>query len=281
MKKLLILVSLVALIMAGCSVSGKTEGKKEDTKTVTNESQNNKPQEKDETKEETKQEYFIGLKSPIQDLDKWVARYERYNGVYQQKFGDYRAVLLNMGEKMNGGYQVKVNKVSKQGDKWLVEAAFNYPKDGGVQTEVINSPREVVSIIDDGSPIEVKVESNELDTVQTKTMDVIEIPEGKEFPVSDNFILFTPLKEDKISNPVKIKGRARAFEATFIVHLEDGHNVLVKKAVMADMGAPEFGYFEIELPYDKPTNGYGALIVSTESMKDGSETEELTVPVKF
>lgn len=217
-------------------------------------------------------------------LTKGVSRYERFEGVYLQKQGDYRTVLITMGEKMTGGYEVKVTKVIQKADKWVIEAAFSDPREGEATSEALNSPREVVSIFDDGKPIEVIPTEGQSITgtvVVGKPMEIVKIPEGKQLPVSKNFIVFAPLENEKISNPVRIKGKARAFEATFIVHMEDGHNVLYEKAVQTTMGAPEWGKFDVELKYQNPTNPVGAVIFSIENMNDGSKNEELAVPVKF
>lgn len=143
-------------------------------------------------------------------------------------------------------------------------------------------PYEVVSIIDDGRPVGVLAATGQNGSIPPKApVTVITIPEGKQLAVSKSFVVFTPLEGEKIASPVLIKGKARVFEATFRIVIEDGHNRLADKAVMSDEGAPGWGNFEVKLPYEKATNPNGAIIFAYENMENGKMIEELTVPVKF
>lgn len=116
---------------------------------------------------------------------------------------------------------------------------------------------------------------------EKKPAKVIEIPEGKQLAVSKSFVVFTPLEGEKITSPVLIKGKARVFEATFRIVIEDGHNQLAVKNMMSDKGAPGWGNFEAKLPFQQPTNPNGMVIFAYANMANGKIIEELLVPVKF
>lgn len=270
MKKLLAVLMIFALMFSGCSFFGKKEEPKVTPKNVQKEEPQKKPSEE-------KKDYVIGLDSPVEGIKEWVDRYKPYEGVYMQKKDDYRVVLISQGEKFAKGYEVNVGKVTKQDDKWVVEADIIMPSEENYAGASVY-PFEVVSIIDDGKPVEVvKTEKSNSEMA----VKVIEIPEGKKFAVSKNFIVFTPLEGEKITSPVKIQGKARVFEATFRIAIEDGHNRLADKSLMSDMGAPGWGNFEISLPFEKATSPNGTVIFSYENMANGSMVEELPLPVKF
>lgn len=267
MKKLLAFLLVLTFVVSGCNFFDKKEPQ------VTPPA---KQGEKQPPKEE-KKDYIIGLETPVQGAKEWADRYKPYEGVYAQKKGDYRLVLISQGEKFAEGYKVNVKKVEKLNDKWRVEADIISPAEENYAGGSV-FPHDIVSIIDDGKLVEVvkTAESN-----SEMAVDVIEIPEGEKFAVSKNFIVFSPLEGEKVSSPVKLRGKARVFEANFRVTMEDGHNVLAEKVMMSDAGAPAWGNFDVSLPFEKPTSPAGSIIFSYENMENGKMVEELVVPVKF
>jgi hypothetical protein len=224
-----------------------------------------------------KKEFYIGLDAPVQGIKDYVYRYKPYDGVFQQKNGDYRVVLISMGEQYDPGYDVLINKVAKEEKRWLIATTMRRPKEE-IYSGPGHYPYKVVSIIDDGKPIEVVTISGEN---KSDTLKTVVIPEGKKLAVSKNFIVFTPFEGEEIKSPVKIRGKARVFEATFRITMEDGHYQLAKKNLMSDMGAPGWGNFELDLPFDKPTNPQGFIILSYPNMANGDVIEELMLFVKF
>lgn len=81
-------------------------------------------------------------------------------------------------------------------------------------------------------------------------------------------------------NTVRVEGRARAFEAAFVVEIRDAFGkLLVRQPVMADEGGPAFGRFseEIAVPGGVPAGAEAWFL--TESAKDGSLTVELVAPI--
>lgn len=78
---------------------------------------------------------------------------------------------------------------------------------------------------------------------------------------------------------VTVQGRARAFEAVFLVEIRAGGKVLAHVPVKADAGAPAYGAFkaEIKVPGGVPEGAEAWFL--TESAKDGSTTPELSVLV--
>lgn len=271
MRRIIILLMLISFILPGCSFFNRSKVEPERPK-VTEKS----PAEKESAS--NSKDYYIGLDTPVAGVKDWVTRYRPYEGVFLQKHGSYRFLLISMGEQFTGGYQVNLDKVSKANGKWLVEVSFKVPGSDKTTTQNINYPYQVVTIRDDNNPIEVFRVTEKNVKIQMKT---IEIPEGRQLAVSKSFIVFTPLAGDKIISPVKISGKARVFEANFRISVEDGHFRLAQKTVMADQGAPGWGNFDLSLPFDKFTNPNGSIIFSYENMKNGKMIEELPLSVKF
>ncbi len=266
MKKCLVIFVLLASAFSGCSFLGQ---QKSETPA--------KPKAEQSKPKAEKKDYYIGLNAPVEGIKDWVYRYQRYEGVFLQKMGDYRAVLVTMGEKFSPGYKVTIDKVTKREDKWIVEASFKQPKEEDYSGKSV-SPSEVISIKDDGRPVEVLQVTGKNALVPLK---VIEIPEGRRLAVSKSFIAFTPPEGEKITSPVRITGKARVFEAAFRIDLTAGSNTLARKHVMADQGAPGWGYFEVSLPFTRPAGQEGTIVLSYANMATGELIKELLLPVKF
>lgn len=272
MKKLFLLLTVLAFLTAGCNFfdsKDKLNTKEPQTKKAEQNQQN------ESDKQQATKSYIIGSQAPVKGLKDWVQKYSLYEGVFLQKIDDYNVILVSMGEKLTGGYDVKVNEVTKEDNKWIIKTTLTEPKEPDFTTQQITYPNEVISMVNDGSPIEVR------DQQTGKNLELIEIPVGKELATSKSFIVTSPLAGETIKSPVTIKGKARVFEANFRIHIEDGHKYLAEKIVTADEGAPEWGNFELNLPFEKPTSPNGSIILSVENMENGKLIEELNIPVKF
>ncbi|PKM80056.1 MAG: hypothetical protein CVU89_15480 [Firmicutes bacterium HGW-Firmicutes-14] len=271
MRKLLVIAGLVlilsALVFSGCNLLG---GEKEP--------EPKGPGTVQEDGGKDKKDYYIGQDAPVEGIKDWTERYRPYEGVFLQKLDGYRTVLVSMGEKFSPGYDVKVDEVAKKDGNWVVEVSFTKPAEEDYSGASV-FPYETVSIIDDDSPVEVYETGK--DNNQAVKLEVIEIPEGMKLGASKSFIVFLPREGEKIANPVTVRGKARVFEATFRITVEDGHNQLAREFMTASEGAPGWGEFEVDLSYEQPTNPAGHIIFSYENMENGELIEELALPVKF
>lgn len=93
----------------------------------------------------------------------------------------------------------------------------------------------------------------------------------------------SPTDGQTVASPLKIAGSARVFEATVSYRLKDeqGH-ILSKGFTTASVGAPERGDYAAEIKFKSPGAGKkGQLEVFEESMKDGSDSNKVIVPVIF
>ena len=55
-------------------------------------------------------------------------------------------VAVFQGSQRTGGYAIHVDRIERDGDRLIVHATFTDPPPGGVVTQVLTSPADVVSI---------------------------------------------------------------------------------------------------------------------------------------
>lgn len=88
---------------------------------------------------------------------------------------------------------------------------------------------------------------------------------------------FTPVGER-----VRVRGRARVFEASFMVRVEDAAGVLLEQPAMASEGGPAWGEFDVRLTLPRPPEGEeGRVILFEPSAKDGTPQHVVSIPVRF
>ncbi|MCP2239220.1 Gmad2 immunoglobulin-like domain-containing protein [Thermoanaerobacterium thermosaccharolyticum] len=96
-----------------------------------------------------------------------------------------------------------------------------------------------------------------------------------------NIIVLSPMKNNSVSSPVKVVGKARVFEAVVNIRILDSNgNILSQTSVQASAGAPSWGDFEADIQY-KPlsTPQDGTLQVFSLSPKDGSVQDLVSIPL--
>jgi hypothetical protein len=98
---------------------------------------------------------------------------------------------------------------------------------------------------------------------------------------NEAFRIYEPAPDMEVGKTFTVRGQARVFEAAFSYSFEDGHNVLAEGNAKAAASAPEWGDFEFTVTFDKATSPVGTLVIYEASAKDGSQTNQLTLPVKF
>jgi hypothetical protein len=100
--------------------------------------------------------------------------------------------------------------------------------------------------------------------------------------VNEHLQVTTPEALAVVGPPLAIAGQSTAFEATFTAEVRDDGNLepLVIEPVMGGSNG-EMGPFSAELSFESPNEGGGALVLSTQSMEDGSTWEASVVRLSF
>lgn len=92
----------------------------------------------------------------------------------------------------------------------------------------------------------------------------------------------SPAFFDEISSPVRLRGTANVFEATFVFEIRDQNgNVLAEDFVTASAGTGTRGTFDVTVPYDQPATRGGTIVVYSQSARDGSPENVIEIPVLF
>ena len=92
----------------------------------------------------------------------------------------------------------------------------------------------------------------------------------------------SPLPQESITSPVKISGSARVFEATVNIRIKDAEGkILLEDFATASEGAPARGTFAKEITFKTPDTDEGQIEVFWASMEDGSEQDQVIIPVKW
>ena len=88
-----------------------------------------------------------------------------------------------------------------------------------------------------------------------------------------------PLPFARVSAPLRLRGTANTFEATFEYELLDpAGKVLTHHFVTATSGSGTRGFYDVKIPFEAP-NGLGKLEVYELSAADGSRTHEVEIPL--
>lgn len=92
----------------------------------------------------------------------------------------------------------------------------------------------------------------------------------------------SPAPFERVTSPLRIRGSANVFEATFGAELADGAgSVLAEHVVTATSGTGERGTFDAELSFEPGTPGRLVLTVFTYSAKDGSRQDAVEIPLEL
>ncbi|HHY35624.1 MAG TPA: hypothetical protein GX510_08360 [Firmicutes bacterium] len=212
------------------------------------------------------------------ELESWLPSLTRTTdpvAMFFERGGKYFLVVC-AGEVPTTGYSLELTGVAwGTSPGWNVNRAllkFNLKPPAGNEAKVVSYPYQAYTV-SAKVPVEVEFE------VPTGTGEkVVRVPMAS---VGQNVILFQPEAGSVLTERVRLVGKARVWEATLMVEIEDGHDVLGKKSVTASAGAPEWGDFDVWMDLKMPTNPFGSIIFTTSSAKDGSRVEELLVPVTF
>ena len=92
----------------------------------------------------------------------------------------------------------------------------------------------------------------------------------------------SPLPFQTIRSPLRAKGTANTFEATFQYELRDPDGkVVAKHFVTATSGTGTRGTFDFTAPFNVRHPGMGALVVYELSAEDGSRIHQVEIPVEL
>ena len=100
--------------------------------------------------------------------------------------------------------------------------------------------------------------------------------------VHEDIVIEKPQPRSVIDHPLRLSGRARAFEGTVQVSiLADGSPDPIGEGFVTGSGGLDLGPFDGEIPFQTPQVDWGALVLYTESAEDGSVWAVTAIRVGF
>lgn len=99
---------------------------------------------------------------------------------------------------------------------------------------------------------------------------------------TENIELSDPGVLEVVRSPLRITGRARAFEGNVQVAIrEDGNPAPLATGFVTGSGGEDLGPFEDTFSFPAPTRAHGSLLLTTESARDGRIEEAAVLRIAF
>lgn len=100
--------------------------------------------------------------------------------------------------------------------------------------------------------------------------------------MSPAILVESPTVGVTVGSPLRIWGTANVFEAVFHVNIVNWDGLIIaEKTVMASSGTGTRGTFDVTVPFTVDQPGLGALIVFSDSPKDGSQINVVEIPLRL
>jgi germination protein M len=98
---------------------------------------------------------------------------------------------------------------------------------------------------------------------------------------SPPILVESPLPDDDVASPARIRGSANTYEATFQAEIVDWDGrVVAHKTVTATSGSGTRGTFDVSIPFSVTRAG-GELVVYEDSAEDGSRIHIVEIPLRL
>lgn len=100
--------------------------------------------------------------------------------------------------------------------------------------------------------------------------------------VTSAIFVDSPAFADVVGDTVRVLGTADVFEAVFNIDIEDSAGrTLARQVVRASSGTGERGTFDVTIPFSPTQAGPGTIVAYSNSPKDGSHINQVTIPVQI
>ncbi|MFO8060868.1 MAG: S-layer homology domain-containing protein [Bacillota bacterium] len=214
----------------------------------------------------------VDVEDAPEEVGIWVDRHLAARGIYLLPAGEVRYLLVAWGEQPTGGYVLEVDSAESLQDCVRVNVKLTAPDPDDAVTEALTYPHQLL-----------RLEAGQ-ETVMVNFVGASWHGDALG-PVSEHdpaIVLEAAVREDGVApNPLVIRGRARVYEATFWLVLEDGHRHLSDDVLTASEAGPAWAEFEVAVTYADPTNPSGMVIGGYDDPSDGAYVEVAYEPVAF
>jgi len=176
-------------------------------------------------------------------------------------------VIASFGQQPTGGYEAQITNMEIDGNKATVTVGLEPPQ-GDAATTVVTYPQTVKVLEGRYENIAYVKEGDYMPQVVG-----LQKPLKKTKYASENIMVI-----DYDPSTAEVAGIARVFEANISYQVRDREGKVLKEGnMMAASGAPDWGYFELEL--DEIPQDVSDVLLYTASAKDGSMQDEVHLPL--
>ncbi|HBT48233.1 MAG TPA: hypothetical protein DEA73_10230 [Peptococcaceae bacterium] len=210
-----------------------------------------------------------GYPREVQDL---IETMKTIEGGAWAAVGDETFIVVSRGTKPTAGYAVEIREIVSKGDSAVAFVSFKDPPEDGAVAEVITYPSAVGKIKGRFTDVEFKDVDGKMDYIPR----VVGLKDNY-LARGEGNIRLLDVHVDRAR--IRVTGIARVFEAILNYELQDaGGNALQDGWIMAASGAPDWGFFQLEI--DDPPPGIVFLQLYQISADDGSRRDVVTVEIK-
>jgi hypothetical protein len=95
-------------------------------------------------------------------------------------------------------------------------------------------------------------------------------------------VVVEPQPGDTVTSPLRVRGSADTFEATFQIEVVDGAGTVVaRRTVTATSGSGERGSYDVSIPFANAASGNGRIVAYEDSAENGKRIHVVETPVVF
>jgi hypothetical protein len=99
--------------------------------------------------------------------------------------------------------------------------------------------------------------------------------------VTPAILVESPAPGESVSSPLRLRGTANTFEATFMINvLDEDARVVAETFATATSGSGERGTFDVRVPFEVDRPG-GSLVVFESSAEDGRPMNVVEIPLEL
>jgi germination protein M len=100
--------------------------------------------------------------------------------------------------------------------------------------------------------------------------------------LSPAILVESPAFGEKVGSPLRVYGTANVFEAVFKINIVNWDGLIIaEKTVSASSGTGTRGTFDVTIPFEADKTRNGAIIVFSDSPKDGSQINVVETPLQL
>lgn len=216
---------------------------------------------------------YAQLPQPVKD---WVNNARGIHLAQELVFEGRRYILATYGQQPSGGFGITIEDVTP--GQGIISVTVNHsgPTPGAQVTDAITFPRDIVFITNFQDPLEFAATGREEHIPRLVGLRTLREITAQ----SPGIKVFSPAPGDHVEREINLRGVANVYEGTVLWRLRDiAGNIVQEGFTTAGMGDWHSLTMKIRVPQEVPANTRIVLKLYTESPRDGSMENVVTIPL--